>query len=137
MNYPISEIKTKVEANDILKEADKRKKDLQYQISTVQRQHENASESNVEVDAELASVKAEYDAINTAFPSMPESETKKSMSLRLKKLTWRKELLENRDEEVNIVTLILKQLTISQYEKEIEAIDDLVSKINTVLPSLA
>lgn len=127
--YSLNKITTVADCNVLLTWAEKEKSDLTFKQLSVERVTVNYSSTSVEVDAILQGVNIELNANLTVFNSLPEGPAKEDMEKKIKRLDYKKFLLENRKESYGSIALLEKELDLKRINKELNEVEAFITTI--------
>jgi transcriptional regulator with XRE-family HTH domain len=123
MNYTVSLLTNKPDCQVLINIANAEKEALSYRKTGLERQRSSATLTSAEIEAELTSVNAELDALQTVINSLPEGPTKTEAVRKFKKAEYKKFLLEQRKGNYGVVSLLEKEYDIACIVHDIEEAD--------------
>lgn len=127
--YSIEKLTLATECDVLLNWAQNEKEDLELKSLNEIKLTKNYSNTSVSIDVELQTVAAEIGALTAVTASLPEGDTKEETTKKLKKLEYRKFLLENRKESYGVVALLEKQLDVQRIAKELEEVNTFIAGV--------
>lgn len=127
--YSLNKITTVADCNVLLTWAEKEKSDLTFKQLSIERITVNYGSTSVEIDAVLQAVNIELNANQTVFVTLSEGPSKEDMEKKIKRLEYKKFLLENRKESYGAVALLEKQLDLARVEKELDEVDAFIETV--------
>lgn len=127
--YSLNKITTVADCNVLLTWAEKEKSDLTFKQLSVERVTVNYGSTSVEIDAVLQGVNIELNANQAVFATLPEGQSKEEMEKKIKRLEYKKFLLENRKESYGSVALLEKELDLERINKELDEVDTFISTV--------
>lgn len=136
MNYSVSLLKTKPDCQALINIASAEKEGLSYRKTGLERQRQTAGDNSVEVETELASANAELTALQTVMDSLPDGPTKTETLRKFKKAEYKKFLLEQRQANYGVLSLLEKEYDIACTEKDIAEADAFISAVTDRMGSI-
>jgi hypothetical protein len=136
MNYSVSLITNRPDCEALINIAMEEKGNLDYRKLGLTRQRQNVTQTSVEIEAELASVTVEIEALQAVIEGLPDGPTKDETVRKLKKSEYRKFLLEERKGNYGVLALIEKEYDIACIEKDIVETDVFIAALNDKLAVL-
>lgn len=127
--YSLNKITTVADCNVLLTWAEKEKSDLTFKQLSVERVTVNYGSTSVEIDAVLQGVNIELNANQTVFATLPEGPSKEEMEKKIKRLEYKKFLLENRKESYGSVALLEKELDLERINKELDEVEAFITSV--------
>jgi hypothetical protein len=127
--YSLNKINTVADCNVLLTWAEKEKSDLTFKQLSVERVTVNYGSTSVEIDAVLQGVNIELNANQAVFATLPEGQSKEEMEKKIKRLEYKKFLLENRKESYGSVALLEKELDLERINKELDEVDVFITTV--------
>jgi hypothetical protein len=127
--YSLNKITTVADCNVLLTWAEKEKSDLTFKQLSVERVTVNYGSTSVEIDAVLQGVNIELNANQAVFATLPEGQSKEEMEKKIKRLEYKKFLLENRKESYGSVALLEKELDLERINKELDEVDVFITTV--------
>ncbi|MFN0050091.1 MAG: hypothetical protein ACKVOU_13290 [Cytophagales bacterium] len=131
MSYSVNLITTKADCDTLITMSNKEKDDLNFRKTSLSRNQVNYSENSAEINAELQVTNAEIASLTTVIASLPDGNAKDDNAKKLKKLEYRKFLLEDRQDNYGVVALLEKEHDIARIEKELEETDAYILALTT------
>ena len=120
MAYSVNLLTTVAECDAALAAADSELRDLQHREDNLDYVRENTTESATEVQAELASLTAEINALNTIIPSLADgTKARKSNEISLRRATNRQAILNDKQDLRGPVALLTRELNLAQVQAQI------------------
>lgn len=120
MAYSVNLLTTVAECDAALAAADSELRDLQHREDNLDYVRENTTESATEVQAELASLTAEINALNTIIPSLADgTKARKSNEISLRRATNRQAILNDKQDSRGPVALLTRELNLAQVQAQI------------------
>ncbi|MCI1187785.1 hypothetical protein MON38_10170 [Hymenobacter sp. DH14] len=100
--------------------ADSELRDLQHREDNLDYVRENSTESATEVQAEMASLTAEIDALNTIIPTLAAgTKARKTNEISLRRATNRQAILNDKQDSRGPVALLTRELNLAQVQAQI------------------
>jgi hypothetical protein len=127
--YSLNKITTVADCNVLLTWAEKEKSDLTFKQLSVERVTVNYGSTSIEIDAVLQGVNIELNANQAVFATLPEGPSKEEMEKKIKRLEYKKFLLENRKESYGSVALLEKELDLERINKELDEVDVFITTV--------
>lgn len=131
MNYSVEMIMTKPDCQAMINIATAERNVLVHKKSVQQFQHQNASATSVDVEAELAATSAELAALANILASLPESPTKDKLFINFKKVEYKKFQLEQRKGNYGVLALLEREYDIACVDKAITETDAFLADLAT------
>ncbi|MBH8570015.1 hypothetical protein KB206_14075 [Microvirga sp. STS02] len=111
---------TLADCDTALAVADTRLRDLNHRADNLDYTRENSTDSATEVQAELASLAAEIDALNTIIPSLADgTKARKNNEISLRRATNRQAILNDKQDLRGPVALLTRELDLAQVQAQI------------------
>ncbi len=123
MNYSVEMIMTKPDCQAMINIATAERNVLVHKKNVQQFQHQNASATSVDVEAELAATSAELAALESILSTLPESPTKDKLYINFKKVEYKKFQLEQRKGNYGTLALLEREYDIACVEQSIVETD--------------
>ena len=136
MNYSTPLLATKDDCQALIDIANAEKETLAYRKTGLDRQRQNVTLTAAEIEAELASVTAEVDALQSVYDSLPEGQIKQETLTRFRKAEYKKFLLEERKGNYGVLSVLEKEYDISCIEKDIVETDAFILALTTRMDSI-
>lgn len=136
MDYSVSQVSTRAECQELIDKAIEQKDTLAYRKTGLARQVQSASTNSVSIEADLAAATAELSALQTVYDSLPAGETKDDTFVKLKKVEYRKFLLEERKGNYGTIELLDKQFDIAIVERSLLESDAYILALTTRMNEL-
>ena len=127
--YSLNKITTVADCNVLLTWAEKEKSDLAHKHYTIERLAINFGSTSAEIEAILQGVNIELTANQTIFASLPEGPSKEEMEKKIRKLDYKKFLLENRKESYGTIALLEKELDLERINKELDEVNTFITTV--------
>lgn len=127
--YTLNKITTVADCNVLLTWAAKEKADLQHKHYTIDRLTQTFGSSSEEIEAILLGVNIELSANQTVFASLADGSYKIETGKKIKKLEYKKFLLETRKESYGALAFLQKELDLERINKELAEIDVYVAAV--------
>lgn len=127
--YSIEKLTQVSDCNAVLTWAQNEKESLELKKLNESKLTKDYSTTSLSIDTELLSVTTQINAINTVLPTLPEGSVKEEHLKKLKKLDYRKFLLEDRRINYGVVALLEKELDVERISKEITEIDAFIASV--------
>lgn len=131
MSYSVNLITTKADCDTLLTMSNKEKDDLNFRKTSFSRNQVNYSENSAEINAELQVTNAKITSLTTVIAALPNGYAKDDNIKKLKKLEYRKFLLEDRKDNYGVVALLEKEHDIARIEKELEETNAYILALTT------
>ena len=93
-------------------------------------------ERSVKHETDLAAVTAELSSLNGVVGSLPEGQVKDDIESRIKRLEYRKWLLEERSDTYGAIALLEQQLAVAEINAQLEEIDAFIAEVTDHKTSL-
>ncbi len=129
MNYSVSMLQSKSDCDTIIGIAKSERDGLIYRKTGLERQLANAASTSVEIDTNLASATAELNALQSVVDGLPEGPTKDETQRKIKKVEYRKFLLEERKDNYGVLALLEKEYDIACLQKNVEEAEAFITSI--------
>lgn len=129
MEYSISQLSTVEECEAVLTQAQKQKEDLEFSKTSKDRNRTRYAEQSVRTDADLQAINGEISVVELIIAGLQIGEVKDEMDVKLKRLEYRKFLLEERNENYGLVALLDRELDVALVEAELTALDDFIAQV--------
>jgi len=123
MNYNTQLLATKPDCQALINIANSEKEGLAYRKTGLDRQRQNVTLTTAEIEAELASVTAELNALQAVYDSLPDGPTRQDTQIKFRKVEYKKFLLEQRKGNYGVLSVLEKEYDISCIEKDIVETD--------------
>ena len=136
MNYTVSLLTSKPGCQVLINIANAEKDALSYRKTGLERQRLTATLTSAEIEAELTSVSAELEALQTVIDNLPEGPTKTEAIRKFKKAEYKKFLLEQRKGNYGVVSLLEKEYDIACIEQDITEADAFIAAITDRMNTL-
>lgn len=127
--YSIEKLTQVSDCDAVLTWAQTEKESLELKKLNESKLTKDYSTTSLSIDTELLSVTTQINAINTVLPTLPEGSVKEDHLKKLKKLDYRKFLLEDRRINYGVVALLEKELDVERLTKEITEIDAFITSV--------
>jgi hypothetical protein len=127
--YSIEKLTQVSDCNAVLTWAQNEKESLELKKLNESKLTKDYSTTSLSIDTELLSVTTQINAINTVLPTLPEGSVKEEHLKKLKKLDYKKFLLEDRRINYGVVALLEKELDVERITKEITEIDAFIASV--------
>jgi hypothetical protein len=129
MNYSLSTLTTSEMCDEAINMATEEKEDLAHKKSNLEHKYDDSKDKSVELDADLNVVNTELGALQTVVSTLPDGEAKDLLNTKIKKLEYRKFLLEERSESYGAVAVVEKELEIGMLEKQIAEVEAFIQSV--------
>ena len=129
MSYSVEMLATVEQCDTLLELAQAQKDDLEFSKSSESRDLSNYQDRTVKVEADLMAVSAELEALQTMVDTLPEGDLKQDTQSRIKRLEYRKWLLEMRSETYGVTSLLERELDLAIIDRKIEEVDTLIQAV--------
>ena len=129
MKYNLTLLTTKADCDAVISIASKEKADLAFREESLQRQSVSASETAVDIQAELESLNSELSYLDGIIASLPDGKLKDENVAKWRKADYRKFLLTGRKNNYGVVAAIDKEYDIGCTEKMIEETDNFIALV--------
>lgn len=128
-NYSVSQLTTIEDCDTLLGIADKEQKNLEWKKLSLVRQKEVYSNNAFVNATELASRKAELNALDSIIAGLPEGNFKTEQMKKRTTVWYRVFLLENRQTSFGDVAVLEKEYELNRIQKELDETAALVSEV--------
>lgn len=127
--YSIEKLTQVSDCDAVLTWAQTEKENLELKKLNESKLTKNYSTTSLSIDTELLSVTTQIAGINSVLPSLPEGSVKEDHLKKLKRLEYKKFLLEDRRINYGVVALLEKELDVERISKEIVEIDAFITAV--------
>lgn len=127
--YSIEKLTQVSDCDAVLTWAQTEKENLELKKLNESKLTKNYSTTSLSIDTELLSVTTQIAGINSVLPSLPEGSVKEDHLKKLKRLEYKKFLLEDRRINYGVVALLEKELDVERITKEIVEIDAFITAV--------
>lgn len=127
--YSIEKLTQISDCDAVLTWAQTEKENLELKKLNESKLTRNYSNTSLSIETELQSVITQMNTINAILPTLPEGSIKEENLKKLRKLDYRKFLLEDRRINYGVVALLEKELDVERISKEIVEIDAFMTSI--------
>ena len=131
MEYTLSQITTINDCNLLIEEATSQREDLEFKMKLDGRLYKAVTASWIGIYAELTGINAQIAGLEFSISNLPEGPTKEMLIIRLKKLEYRKFILEGRKSKYGVSALIRKEYNLTCNEQELAENQVLINALNT------
>lgn len=128
--YTLNKITTVADCNVLLTWAAKEKADLQHKQYTIERLAQTFGSSSGEIEAILQGVTIELSAYQSVFATLEPGIYKEDTAKKIKKLDYKKFLLETRKETYGSIAYLQKELDLERINKELTEVDLYIAAVN-------
>ncbi len=135
--YSLNKITTVADCDVLLSRVIKEKSDLLHKHYTIERIAVTFGSTSAEIEAILQGVNIELNANQTIFSTLPEGPSKEDMEKKIRRLEYKKFLLEERKENYGSVALLEKELELERLNKEIDEVDAFITTVTDHKATLA
>ena len=129
--YSIAKLTQLSDCEAVLTWAQNEKENLSLKKLNESKQTQNYSTASLNIDTELQSVISQMNTINAILPTLPEGSIKEDHQKKLRRLDYRKFLLEDRRINYGIVALLEKEVDVERIAKELVEIDAFIAAVTT------
>lgn len=120
MSYSVNLLTTPGDCDAAIAMADSELRDLQHREDNLDYVRANSTESATEVQAEMTSLTAEIDALNTIIPTLAAgTKARKSNEISLRRATNRQAILNDKQDSRGPVALLTRELQLAQVQAQI------------------
>ena len=120
MAYSVNLLTTVAECDAALAAADAELRDLQHREDNLDYARENTTDSATETQAEMASLAAEIQALNTIIPTLAAgTRARKTNEISLRRAVNRQAILNDRQDSRGPVALLTRELDLAQVQVQI------------------
>jgi hypothetical protein len=134
--YSIEKLTQVSDCDAVLTWAQTEKENLELKKLNESKLTRNYSNTSLSIETELQSVITQMNTINAILPTLPEGSIKEENLKKLRKLDYRKFLLEDRRINYGVVALLEKELDVERISKEIVEIDAFITSVTQKKASL-
>lgn len=127
--YSIEKLTQISDCDAVLTWAQTEKENLELKKLNESKLTRNYSNTSLSIETELQSVITQMNTINAILPTLPEGSIKEENLKKLRKLDYRKFLLEDRRINYGVVALLEKELDVERISKEIVEIDAFMTSV--------
>ncbi|WP_136667892.1 hypothetical protein [Flavobacterium sp. H122] len=127
--YSIEKLTQVSDCDAVLTWAQTEKENLELKKLNESKLTRNYSNTSLSIETELQAVITQINTINAILPTLPEGSIKEDNLKKLRKLDYRKFLLEDRRINYGVVALLEKELDVERLSKEITEIDAFITSI--------
>ncbi len=127
--YSVNLLQTKADCDALITIATKDKDNLEFRKESLERQSATATETAVEIQAELEAINAQLSYLDGIIASLPDGKLKEENVAKWRKADYRKFLLTNRKNNYGVVAAIDKEYDIGCIQKSIEETDNFIAAI--------
>lgn len=127
--YSIEKLTQVSDCDAVLTWAQTEKENLELKKLNESKLTKNYSNTSLSIETELQSIITQMNTINTILPTLPEGSIKEENLKKLRKLDYRKFLLEDRRINYGVVALLEKELDVERITKEIVEIDAFITAV--------
>lgn len=127
--YSIEKLTQVSDCDAVLTWAQTEKENLELKKLNESKLTKNYSNTSLSIETELQSIITQMNTINTILPTLPEGSIKEENLKKLRKLDYRKFLLEDRRINYGVVALLEKELDVERITKEIAEIDAFITAV--------
>lgn len=127
--YSIEKLTQISDCDAVLTWAQTEKENLELKKLNESKLTRNYSNTSLSIETELQSVITQMSTINAILPTLPEGSIKEENLKKLRKLDYRKFLLEDRRINYGVVALLEKELDVERITKEIVEIDAFMTSV--------
>lgn len=127
--YSIEKLTQLSDCEAVLTWAQNEKENLELKKLNESKLTKNYTTTSLSIETELQSVITQINTINAILPTLPEGSIKEDNLKKLRKLDYRKFLLEDRRINYGVVALLEKELDVERLTKEILEIDSFIVSV--------
>ncbi|SHI91882.1 hypothetical protein [Flavobacterium terrae] len=127
--YSIEKLTQVSDCDAVLTWAQTEKENLELKKLNESKLTRNYANTSLSIETELQSVITQMNTINAILPTLPEGSIKEENLKKLRKLDYRKFLLEDRRINYGVVALLEKELDVERISKEIVEIDAFMTSV--------
>lgn len=127
--YSIEKLTQVSDCDAVLTWAQTEKENLELKKLNESKLTRNYANTSLSIETELQSVITQMNTINAILPTLPEGSIKEENLKKLRKLDYRKFLLEDRRINYGVVALLEKELDVERITKEIVEIDAFMTSV--------
>lgn len=127
--YSIEKLTQISDCDAVLTWAQTEKENLELKKLNESKLTRNYANTSLSIETELQSVITQMNTINAILPTLPEGSIKEENLKKLRKLDYRKFLLEDRRINYGVVALLEKELDVERITKEIVEIDAFMTSV--------
>lgn len=131
MVYSVERLVTVEECDSMSQIAQQSKDELIYKKSSLEHRMQSYEERSVKHETDLAATSAELASLQSIFASLPAGEVKDDVESRIKRLEYRKWLLEERSDTYGSIALLEQQLGIAEVDAYIAELDVFLAAVAT------
>lgn len=136
MNYSVLTLTTRPDCQALIKIASTEKETLAYRRTGLTRQHQTASDTSLNIEADMAAVVAELASLETVLNRVPPGTTYDDALVRHKKAEYRKFLLEQRKGNYGPIALVEKEYDIACIDQAITETDAFIASVTARMDEL-
>lgn len=137
MNYSVTNLTQVADCDLLLTWAAKEKADLAFKKTAEERMTVKFAETSFEIEATLQGVVAELSAEAGIIAGLPEGPVKDEHLIKVKKLEYKKFLLETRRESYGVIALLQKEADVARVDQELVEVNAFIAAVEEKKTALA